>query len=472
MSLYDGYTERQNDEKRQKMKKLILIAIIIVCLLIFVLIGLIMYIAGQPSSLSIKVDGKVNSELLKLITIKADESGAIELDEEGEPIIYAPIKKVAKNFGYVDNNGNYITKSEDTNSCNVKNENEVAIFTLDSDVIYKKDLTNQNSNYETYKISEKVVKEDNDLYTNREGLELAFNIDISYDSKTNTIKIDTLDYLITYYTTETTKEDEKEAATPIQRLGYSELDETFVNQKAILDNMLVVKNEQGEYGVINSEGKGSVQYDSLTYIPESKSFLVESDGKFGIMSVVVSGENNITLETKIKPVYGSLQLIDSEKQLYLVSDNSKYGVIDINSKIIIPLDYTKIGVDITQFAENNLTNGYIIQDTLIPVQQDQKWGFYDLSGKIVGEGIVYETVGCITTSSIGTSYNVVSIPEYNSIVVSKEKKYGCIGLDGEQTVAFIADDVYMQISSGETKYIMTQTKNEQIYTKDIADLIK
>ena len=468
MSLYDGYTERQNEEKRNKMKKLILVIISIICLLIFVIIGLIIYMASRPSPLSVNLDGKANSELLKLMTIKTDESGAVELDEKGNPIIYAPIKKVAKSFGYDDSNGNYMTVSEDTNSCNVKNANEVAIFTLDSDVIYKKDLTNQNSNYETYQIKEKVFQDNNELYTNKEGLEIAYNIYIFYNSETNSIDIYTLDYYVSYYTTENVEK----GTTLIQDYGYSELDETFVNQKAILDGMLVVKDATGTYGVINSRGSKifSTQYDSLTYIPESKSFLIQSNGKYGIMSV--SDENGTTPETKIKPVYSSLQLIDNEKQLYLVSDNNKYGVIDINSKIIVPLEYTKIGIDITRFAENNITNKYMIQDTLIPVQQDEKWGFYNLDGNLIGEGIVYDTIGCITKSSIGTAHNILSIPEYNLIVVSKDEKYGCINLEGETKVPLVADDIYMQVSSGETKYIMSRTKNDQIQTRDISELIK
>ena len=108
MSLYDGYTERQNYEKRSKMKRIILVAIIIVCILIFVLIGLIMYIAGQPKAISLSLNGKKNTELLQLLDIKADGTGKME--------IYAPIKKIAKYFDYDDNNGNYMTASEDTNS--------------------------------------------------------------------------------------------------------------------------------------------------------------------------------------------------------------------------------------------------------------------------------------------------------------------------------------------------------------------
>ena len=116
MSLYDGYTERRNDENRKKLKKGILVAIIITCILIFILIGLIVYIARQPKTLSLELDEKENSDLLKQLIISTDEEDIVELDEDGKPILYAPIKKVAKTFGYADNNGNYITKSEDTNS--------------------------------------------------------------------------------------------------------------------------------------------------------------------------------------------------------------------------------------------------------------------------------------------------------------------------------------------------------------------
>lgn len=459
MGLYDVQAEKRETEKRESLKKIILITIIIMCLLIFLIIGLIIYMTNQPKALSVNLDGKANNDLAKLIAIQTDDEGNIKLDENGEPIIYAPIKKVAQYFGYDYGNGNYKVASEDLNSGYVKNEYEFATFSLDSNAIMKGDSTKKTteiSNFETYKIEEKVIKNENELYTNKEGLELVFNIYIGYNSKTNSINIYTLDYYVSYYTTSSKAEGETEETTKIEDMGYSELDENFVNKKAILDGMLVVKDKWGTYGVISLKGEKifSTQYDSLTYIPESKSFLIESNKKFGIMSVN-EGET-IKIDTKIKPVYDSLQLIDGEKQLYLVSQNSKYGVIDIDSNIIVPLDFTQVGIDITQFAENNITNGYILQDTLIPVEQDEKWGFYNLSGKLVGEGIVYESVGCITTSSKGNNYPVVSIPEYKSIVVSKEEKnkvaYGCIGLDGQTTLPCATEDIYMNISEGIIEY--------------------
>ena len=457
MGLYDGSTERQNYEKRKKLKNMIVVTIAILCLLIFIIIGLIIYLADQPKSISLALDGEYNNELLQELLIDIDEeTGEIKVDKDGNPIIYAPIKRIAKYFDYKDNNGNYMDVSEDTNSCNVRNDKEVAIFTLDSDIVYKKDLTNNSSNYEKYTLGEKVFKENEDLYTNIEGLKKAFNIDIFYTPKTNVITIYTLDYYISYYITE----DPTTQTTILQDIGYTSLDDTFVNQKAILDGMLVVKDEMENYGVINLEGKKlfSTQYDSLTYMPESEAFLIQSNEKFGVISV--------TGETKIKPIYEDIQLIDSEKQLYLILENSKYGVIDINSNFIVPVEYDKIGIDnISQFNENKLTNRYIIQDTLIPVEQNQKWGFYDVNtSSLIGEGIAYNTIGCVTKNIQGKP--ILLIPECNAIIVSKnqdgkDNKYGCIDFKGETLIGFRGDDAYIQVISNETQYFITRIKDGQ-----------
>ena len=457
MSLYDGYTERKNQEKRNQLKKMVLVAIIIICLLIFVVMGLILYVSKQTKVISVAVNGKVNAELLQLLNIELDESGRPKMDEEGNLKIYAPIKKVAKFFGYEDYNGNYMITSEDKNSCNVRTENEVAIFTLDSDILYKKLLKDEKANYEMYKMNQKVFQENDELYINEDGLKKAFNISIFYNEKSNSVEIYTLDYYITYYTTEnalTTK-------TVIQDLGYKGLDESFINQKAILDDMLVIKNEQGAYGVIDMSGEIvlGTQYESITYMPEIKSFLIQSNKKYGIISS--KGQ------TQIEASYDNLQLIDSEKQLYVAVDSARYGVIDINNNVLVPLEYQRIGIDISPFTKNNITNGYIIQDKLIPVQQNQKWGFYNLSGQLIGEGVVYEAVGCITSNTI--AYPILSIPECNAIVVRKNGKYGCIDTNGETLIGFRGDDSYIQITSGVTKYIITRNKDGKQQTINIVE---
>ena len=453
MSLYDGYADNKNSKDNKKLKQNILIAIFVTLFLIIVLIVGIVYLAGQPKKLTLSLNGANNAELLSLLDVQIDETGNIQ--------IYAPIKQVASYFGYDANNGNYIEVSEDTNSCNVINDKEVAIFQLDSNVIYKLDLTETDTEYEIAQIDEKVTKVDNELVTSMQGLEKAFNITIDYDQNKNSIIIYTLDEYITDLTTE--RED---GTTLIQEYGYEKLDEKFVNQKAIIDDMLVVISESGKYGVIDyntGEKVLGTVYDSLTYIPQNSAFLVQSQNKFGI----ISKEG----ETKIRPAYDSLELIDNEREFYLASNGNLFGVIDINGQIIVPFDYTQIGVDIEEFTANNITNGYILLDRLIPVCQGEMWGFYNVEGKQV-TNLEYTDIGCITKNTQGISRPLLVISEYDIIIVGKNEKFGGIDLNGEEILPVVADDVYMQTSSGEHKYYMTRTQNGQTQSRDIGEYLE
>lgn len=464
MSLYDGYEDKKEDENRKKLKKKILIAIIITFILIIVLICGMVYLSYDPNKIYFRLNGVEKgqstevAQLYNMLSINIDDNGKLEM--------YAPIKDVAKYLGYESGNGTYTVTSEDTNSCYVKNENEVAIFQVDSDVITKIDIsnkkgqstlstTNENMNYETYTINEKVVKQNDVIYTNLEGIEKGFNAIVSYDAKTKTISINTLNYYVTALTTE-----DKDGKTQIQQMGYKNLDETFANQKAILEGMLVVTKETGEYGVVSFDGKKEIlgfQYKSLTYMPQNSAFLFTgNDSKIGIIS------NNG--EMKIKPVYSKLELIDNKKELYLASvDGKLYGVVDINGNVKIPLEYDKIGIDTKDFVENNITNGYIIADRLIPVCQNEKWGFFNTDGKRI-TNLEYEKIGCITTNVQGTSHNLLLIPEYNLIVVCKGK-YGCIDLNGETKLSPVSDDIYMQTIEGKNKYYAVKGTNSREITE-------
>lgn len=454
MSLYDGYEDKRESEKRKKLKKTILIAIIITFVLMIALICGMVYLSYDPNKIYFQLNGVEKgqntqvAQLYNMLKININDNGNLEM--------YAPIKDVAKYLGYESGNGTYTVTSEDTNSCYVKNENEVAIFQVDSDVVTKIDISdkkgqstssitstsNENMNYETYPINEKVIKQNDVIYTNLEGIEKGFNAIVSYDAQTRTISINTLDYYVSAFTTE-----DKDGNTRISKMGYRDLDETFVNQKAILEGMLVVTKETGEYGVVSFDGKKEIlgfQYKSLTYMPQNSAFLFTgNDGKIGI----ISNDG----EMKIKPVYSKLELIDNKKELYLASiDGKLYGVVDINGNIKIPLEYEKIGIDTKDFVDNNITNGYIIANKLIPVCQNEKWGFFDTDGKKI-TNLEYDKVGCITTNVQGTSHNLLLIPEYNLIVVCKGK-YGCIDLNGETKLSPVSDDIYMQIIEGKNKY--------------------
>ena len=199
------------------------------------------------------------------------------------------------------------------------------------------------------------------------------------------------------------------------------------------------------------------QYKSLIYMPQNSAFLFTgNDGKIGI----ISNDG----EMKIKPAYSKLELIDNKKELYLASvDGKLYGVVDINGNVKIPLEYDKIGIDTKDFVENNITNGYIIADKLIPVCQSEKWGFFNTDGKRV-TNLEYDKVGCITTNVQGTSHNLLLIPEYNLIVVCKGK-YGCIDLNGETKLSPVSDDIYMQTIEGKNKYYAVKGTNSREITE-------
>ena len=350
----------------------------------------------------------------------------------------------------------YPTASESTDICNIRNEHEVEIFTLNSNEITKVDLLSKSSSYEKIEIDEEVFKKDEQLYTTKKGLEQAFHITIEYDSKNNVISMYSLDTYITSLIT-----PDAQGQTIIQKYGYEKIDEDYVNQQAIIDDMIVVVTEQNKYGVINySTGEPilGVQYDSIKYLPQNSAFLVKTNNKYGI----IDKEG----KTKIQPIYDTLEQIDSKKQLYLVSNNKLYGIVNLNGQEIIHLEYDKIGIDISKFTENDITNGYIIADTLIPVCQEDVWGFFDVNGKQVTD-LIYENVGCVTQNSQGTSHNVLLIPNYNIIIVEKVGLYGGINLEGKEELSTIYNEIYMQTVSGQNYYAGKRTLNGETRTRDL-----
>ena len=51
--------------------------------------------------------------------------------------MYIPIRKIAKFLGYEDYRGDYKIKSEDETKCYVKNDYEIAMFSMDSNTLTK-----------------------------------------------------------------------------------------------------------------------------------------------------------------------------------------------------------------------------------------------------------------------------------------------------------------------------------------------
>lgn len=420
MNLIEESFQNKEEQKKKRTTTIILVAIIMVVMIIIAIVAYLMYLKSTVMKLT--MDGQTNEKLKNLLVFESDGT------------IYAPIKEIASYLGYESYNGEYSAKSEEPSKCYIQNENEVVNFELGQTKIYKLDLTKTNNDYEYAYMKNPVKAIEGVLYVSTEGLEKAFNISFEYDQEKNTINIWTLPYLYQYY------------ASKVLDYGYVELASEFVNEKAILNNQLIVLKDKDkkQYGVIGIDGNVILEskYDSITYLPNTGDFLVEANNKVGIMSA--------NRETKVQIIYDSIELMDSDEGLYVAKKDNKFGVIDVKGNIKIYIENDEIGIDISKFSQNNIKNKYILADNLIPIRKNKYWGLYDKNGNQVVE-YKYDSLGYVAANN-KDALNLLVIPNYNVLVACKDKKYTLVNSSGSELFATIADDIYMTISGGEKHY--------------------
>jgi len=419
------------DEKNKKIMRIILVMVGILVVISIVLVCLIMYL--QSTVLKVNVDGQSKSVAEGVFVFQDDT-------------IYVPIKEFAKEFvGYDVQNGEYQKNTEDKNKCYIESINEIAMFSLGSNIIYKTEPN--NTNYESFEIEHPVKNINNQLYISAEGISIACNIKINYSKDNNQITIQTLPKLVTGYMQSVTD----------KRYGYTGISEDFSSQKAILKDLIVVvqeKEKAKKYGVINMQGEVVIgtKYDKITFIESTKEFLVTNNNKVGILSA--NGEVKISLDND------ELQLLDNDLRLYLATNNGKKGVIDEYGKVILHKEYDEIGVDSTLFPNNDIENKYILFDRAIPVKKDGKYGLYNIKGEEILP-LNYSGFGYVQSTTKEKSVNnLLIIPEYEGIVLSveygdekeKNKKYGIVNSLGEELVPFGLDEIYSITSQGKDEY--------------------
>lgn len=435
MNLMEESFQNREEKKKNKAKTIILVAIALVVVIIIAIISYLMYV--QSTIMRLTLDGQANEKLKSLLVFESDGT------------IYAPIKEIATYLGYESFNGEYSEKSEIQSKCYVQNENEIANFELGQNKIYKLDLTQGNADYEYEYIKNPVKAINGVLYVSTEGLEKAFNLSFDYNQEKNTITIFTMPYLYQYY------------ASKILDYGYTELDNQFVNQKAILKNQLVVLKDKNQYGVINVDGTTILEpkYDQITYLLNTGDFLVESNKKVGIMSA--------NRETKVQIMYDNIEMMDSDTGLYVVKQDNKYGVIDIRGNTKIYIENDEIGIDISRFSQNNIKSKYILAGNLIPVKKDGLWGLYDKNGNQLTE-YKYTSLGYVASNN-REALNLLVIPNYNVLVAGRDKKYTLVNASGSEIIATVADDIYMTITGGERHYYIT-VNDQKIDAEEWMDL--
>ncbi len=438
MNLIDDSFEPKKVNNSKKTTKIILILISILLIAIIAIFVAIVYI--QDSTLKLYINGSINEKVKTMMV------------EEADGKIYFPIKEIAPYLGYESFNGEYTNKSEDASKCYIQSEEEIANFSLNSNKIYKLELSDNTKNYDYFYADKPIKAINGKLYATTDAIEEAFNISFSYDTENKRVYIYTMPYLIQTY------------ATKVLDYGYEKISEDFSNQKAVVNNMIVVtKNQDKNYAVIDAKGSIIIEpkYDYIEYLPSSGDFLVKSNNKVGIISA--------KRDTKVQILYDSLELVDRDAGLYIAKRDNKYGIIDSRGNIKVYIEYDQIGIDSAKFEQNDIKNKYLLDNGMIPAKKGELWGAFDKNGKTILE-FEYEGFGYIASSN-KDAINLLMIPDYNIMVASKNKKYTLINSVGEEKCLPVLDDVYMTINSGKKYYYMNYNDNIGVNVEAFLDQI-
>ncbi len=456
MNLYEQQPNFENN--KAKTKKLMIILGITIIILFILSIGLIFYISYIEKN---KFKCYINNAR---VSIKSDTM----IIDENKNNIYVSLEDIADKIGYTKNNGEYKDPySEDVDKCYLQNKYETVSYITESNQIYKAILSESQSSdadYEYFEIDEPVFMSNNKMYTTIDGISKGCNLAYSYNKDNNTLKIYTMNYLSTSYAKTIPESAEIAAQDNV---------ESYKNKKAILYDMIVVKNTAGKYGVKNSSNNTIIgeKYKSISFEEEEEEFIVETDdGKFGIIDK--------TGKTKITPDYTSIKLISKARGLYLVSKTSsaskmQYGIINKNERVIVYIEYEQIGISKSDFPTNEIDNPYILFEKCIPVKRSNKWGLLDLNGNTIAS-LEFDSLGCLSNSSKNNQANsLVVIPEYEAIVVRKDGLYGLYNSSGKELILPLVTDMYVINNSGENQYYLTyqgNTMNVIEYLKNVLGL--
>lgn len=442
------------DNREKKLKTSLIIVVVLIFLLILLAGGIYYYeIKTLKKQLKVVVDGITPSSLSK----KYDETFIFNQDGT----VDVAIKNICQSIGYQYYKGEYGEYNELPSSGYATNEYETVSFTANSNEIIKYPA-DKNKNPQTFKLDKSIVNRGDLLFISQEGLERAFNLEINYSADTNTITIMTLDYItnryINYY---------KKAGKQIGVNDSRDKNINFSNKKALLSNLVVIKDENtGLFGVYRyGEEKPPIteKYKSIEFIEGAEDFIVLTENdKYGIV-----GKDGIT---KIKPEYSAISEISKDLGLYLVTgDSGKQGVVNQNGKMIVYQDYDSIGLQDT-FGDANVTNKYLLYNSVIPVQLNKKWGLIDKEGNQVLP-LEYDGFGSKLSNNRSNSTGCVLVPDMDGIVVEQDSvvdrsvihKYGIINSRGELIVQVLADEAFItKIENKKTYYVSFQGQNIDI----------
>lgn len=356
MDLLQENKNNNNKTPAQKMVLTLLIISIILCIIIAIIMAVIS-IQGEKAPYSIKINGKdVDLNQIQLIS-----------NAEGER--YISLKTISNLLGYNYYNGEFNLVEEDKNKGYIDNKINIIQFFYDSNEIYKTS-EGSHTDYEYYKLSNKIIKSEETLYIDLDDLDIALNLIVNFSSTKNQTVIETPEYWIS-------KNSSNYNSKNISISNTSE------NKKALSYGYIIVSKD-GKYGVINLLGEEiiGIKYNSIKFCEFTNDFIVSNtDNKIGIISS--KGLAKISFQ------YDSLEIINYNPLLYKVEKIKQYGVMREDGSIVNDIIYKSIGYP--ENKEKGINKTLIIpnlNDNIpesIVVYSNNKYGLINLEN---GEEIV------------------------------------------------------------------------------------
>jgi len=239
------------------------------------------------------------------------------------------------------------------------------------------------------------------------------------------------------------------------------------------DTIIVRKN--GLLGILNSNMEWILPLNYKYLIKEKNFFKVALEK--GFMGVLDSNLNQ-SVPLEYSSIYHPHVLNDFH---FIVTKNSKQGLIDINNSIIIPIEFEALAI-IVKFnyyigIKNNQTTIFDLEGNIVfskqtkdliiltenrfgVVNQNKKWGVFDTMGKqiinyqfnkiIPANDNLYIAQNSEFKWGAINDENKIIIPfeymepfifkEGKAFVKNKSGKYGFINLSGQKITEFIYDD--------------------------------
>jgi hypothetical protein len=187
-----------------------------------------------------------------------------------------------------------------------------------------------------------------------------------------------------------------------------------------LNNWKSIYKLNGKFGILNYSGKVDYLYDSICKPAESKNyFFALKNKKWGVVDL----ENKVIIPFEYEKIEQDFNHSIRETTGFVAQKNGNLGVIDSLNRIIIPFEYDAF----SGWCDELPCNNYAVKN--------KKFGIIDNNGKII----------------IPFKYDSIYLYTENQIKVKYNEKFGVVNIKNEIIVPLEYDVLIFDYSYGDWK---------------------